>query len=430
MCLYYSVLVIGGNEMGPKELPEIVFMVIINLTGAIFQAYIFGELAVLIAQVGRKSQQQQEIIDTANTAMENVNLPQPLRKDIREYFQTIMMTMQQQNELDSFIKNISPSLALRVRGHMFENVLRDHNKIIQETQKMIANAKDMNKSAVSSLALSASGAPGAMINDSQKRANIFMNTIVVTLGNTLNLPDEEVIKQDDFPDDEELCMYWVGTGNCRVRVRDHNGRQQMIGWLFEGDHFGEIALIYGCKRSATVISSNYNTFARIMKSRFREVIAEFPEYEVCLKNNAIKNYRDKKIQFVLRMIKRVEYLAKHDDNVLYDLMFSLVPKTFEKDSIVLAEDNPANALYFIEEGILEVFTKFENNEFVLDTLHKGSAINYRAFFMQDSMYVNFRCQTDAKLLCLSHQKIKELIQKYDDNPFGRDLLIYQNKILK
>ena len=49
VCLYYSVLVIGGNEMGPKELQELVFMVIINLTGAIFQAYIFGELAVLIA---------------------------------------------------------------------------------------------------------------------------------------------------------------------------------------------------------------------------------------------------------------------------------------------------------------------------------------------------------------------------------------------
>ena len=117
--------------MGPKELPEIVFMVIINLTGAIFQAYIFGELAVLIAQVGRKSQEQQSIIDTANTAMENVNLPAYLRKDIREYFQTVMITMQQQQELSKFMDNISPSLALRVRGHMFENVLRDHNKIIK-----------------------------------------------------------------------------------------------------------------------------------------------------------------------------------------------------------------------------------------------------------------------------------------------------------
>jgi len=48
VCLYYSVLVIGGNELGPKELNELIFMVICNLTGAIVQAYIFGELAVLI----------------------------------------------------------------------------------------------------------------------------------------------------------------------------------------------------------------------------------------------------------------------------------------------------------------------------------------------------------------------------------------------
>ena len=46
------------------------------------------------------------------------------------------------------------------------------------------------------------------------------------------------------------------------------------------------------------------------------------------------------------------------------------------------------------------------------------------------MYVNFRMQTDGKLLVLTHQRMKELIQKYEDKPFGRDLLIYQNKILK
>ena len=54
-------------------------------------------------------------------------------------------------------------------------------------------------------------------------------------------------------------------------------------------------MIYKCKRSATVYSSNYNTFARITKPRFREIVSEFPEYEVALKKNAIKSYRDKKI---------------------------------------------------------------------------------------------------------------------------------------
>lgn len=157
------------------------------------------------------------------------------------------------------------------------------------------------------------------------------------LDNTLNLPDEEVIKQDNN-DEAELGMFFVGTGHCRVKVRDQNGREQTLGTLNQGDHFGELALIYKCKRSATVISSNYNTFARILKPRFREVISEFPQYETCLKNNAIKQYRDNKIEFVLRMIKRVEYLQKHEDEVLFDLMFSLVQKTFEKDSVVLAEE--------------------------------------------------------------------------------------------
>lgn len=120
-------------------------------------------------------------------------------------------------------------------------------------------------------------------------------------------------------------MFFVGTGHCKVKVRDQNGNEQWCGQLNKGDHFGEIAMIYKCKRSATVYSSNYNTFARITKPRFREIVSEFPEYEVALKKNAIRSYRDKKIQFVLRMIKRVEYLAKHDDEVLFDLMFSLQP---------------------------------------------------------------------------------------------------------
>lgn len=268
--------------------------------------------------------------------------------------------------------------------------------------------------------------------DTHKRADQLINTIVIQLGNTLNLPDEEVVKQDDTTDnqEEEMGMFFVGSGICKVKIRDHNGREHVMNPLNEGDHFGEIALIYKCKRSATVISSSYQTFARIAKSRFREVVSEFPEYEICLKKNLIKQYRDKKIEFVLRMIKRVEYLQKHEDEVLYDLMFSLQPCSFEKDKVVLKEEESADTLSFIEDGVIEVYTNFEGKEFVLETLYKGSAINHRTFFMKDQSYLNFRCQTDVKLLQLTNSQMNELIEKYEDKPFGRDLLIFQNKILK
>ena len=225
-------------------------------------------------------------------------------------------------------------------------------------------------------------------------------------------------------------MYFIGTGHCRVKVRDHNNKVQHCRRLNEGDHFGEISLMYKCKRSATVISSNYNTFAILKKPRFREVISEFPEYEKLLRDSAIKTYRDSKIDFILKMLRRIEYLQDHSDEVLFDIMFSLVPKPLERDTMVLAEEQPADAVYFIETGEIEVYTKFEQNEFILEQLYKGSAINHRAFFMQDYSYVNFRCLTDAKLLTLTHEKMKQLIEKYEDQPFGQRLLIYQNKILK
>ena len=50
------------------------------------------------------------------------------------------------------------------------------------------------------------------------------------------------------------------------------------------------------------------------------------------------------------MINRIPYLQNIEKDILFDIMFSLKQKNFETDTIVLAEETTANALYFIEEG--------------------------------------------------------------------------------
>ena len=141
VCLYYSVLVIGGNELGPRETSELVYVVMINLIGAIVNAYIFGELAVLLTQIDRKQARYQHVFDAANTAMSNINLDEKLKEEIRTYFKKVQDTMSQQRELNEFFDQISPSLKLEVQSHMFERSLQK-NITIKKAADAIMEVKD------------------------------------------------------------------------------------------------------------------------------------------------------------------------------------------------------------------------------------------------------------------------------------------------
>jgi len=88
----------------------------------------------------------------------------------------------------------------------------------------------------------------------------MMIAIVSKLSTVLSQPENVIIKQDDEPDN----MYFISTGDCAVNVRDQS-REELVAvrLLVEGDHFGEIGVVYECRRTATVISRNYNTMASL-----------------------------------------------------------------------------------------------------------------------------------------------------------------------
>lgn len=81
-------------------------------------------------------------------------------------------------------------------------------------------------------------------------------------------------------------MYFISKGSCIVKVKTQNvidmgtGTEgdedfvdpvKVISELRAGDHFGEIALIYGCKRTASVETKNYSTLAQLTKAEFTEL---------------------------------------------------------------------------------------------------------------------------------------------------------------
>ena len=71
---------------------------------------------------------------------------------------------------------------------------------------------------------------------------------------------------------ENRYFYFVGKGKCKVSVKNRRGKEIFVRELIEGDHFGEVSVIFGCPRTATVTSMNYNTFAMMSIVLYQRLI--------------------------------------------------------------------------------------------------------------------------------------------------------------
>ena len=71
--------------------------------------------------------------------------------------------------------------------------------------------------------------------------------------------------------------------------------------LVEGQHFGEIGMMFKCSRTATVTSRNYNTMARLGLGEFKEVSIDYPEfYDILIKS--VYSYNDTWKKFMFRIL--------------------------------------------------------------------------------------------------------------------------------
>lgn len=94
---------------------------------------------------------------------------------------------------------------------------------------------------------------------------VIVSLIASQLTTQLNQPEDVIVHQHG--DDHD--MYMIARGECIVNIKDEKGRMiKDYKTLGVAEYFGEISLIYGCKRTATVISRKYTTLAKFSRSKF------------------------------------------------------------------------------------------------------------------------------------------------------------------
>lgn len=101
-------------------------------------------------------------------------------------------------------------------------------------------------------------------------------------------PEQKIMKQGCA---DNYGMFFISRGDCVVNQLLNRKTHVGFKLLVEGDHFGEISLLYGCKRSCSVISRNYNTMAHLTYKGFFNIAYNFPLFKIKLLKSVYR-YKD------------------------------------------------------------------------------------------------------------------------------------------
>lgn len=90
---YYMIACFGGNEMGPLNPLECIYIILMMVFAAIINANLFGEMSFLMTVVSKTQMEFQLKVDVANTTMHNINLENKVQEEIRQYFRFTQATL-------------------------------------------------------------------------------------------------------------------------------------------------------------------------------------------------------------------------------------------------------------------------------------------------------------------------------------------------
>lgn len=380
---YHSVMLFGVNEMAARSEFVLITSSFIMLFSAMVNANIIGQVAVLLGDMSKKSVKFTRQFDTANTAMKNIIVSNKVQKRVREYLLNTQATQDQQEELQDFLKNISPSLRFKVLQHIFSGVLK-LNYVFSYLIK-------------------------------EHGEETVVPFLVRYLDILLTIPETEIVKQgqDPFQGPEEPRLYFVAKGECQVLIQTQEMTQPTkVKKLRVGDHFGEIALLYNCRRTATVISTKYATIGYLPLSRYKEVLFKFQEMGDMLQHQ-VYSYSDNLKQFKENRLREIPYFKNLEVEPIHDLIFKLKIMHYEKGHVLLNEQDTTNKCYIVQDGLLDIETFVDTEFFVLESLPRGSILNYRRFHIPTKFELIARCKTATTVLYLDEEDFIELWEKYE-----------------
>ena len=329
--LYMSVYMLTAAEIGPRTGAERIFVGFALLLGQLFQGYMFGEVAVVLINLNKRTAEIAEVREATTTTMGNMQLTSNLQGKLAEFMQYSLGLSLKQAEFERFFKLLSPSLQKEVGMLTFERVIK--------------------------------------LNPAIAGNNIFETSILLRLTTRYCQPEEAIITQGD----EATDLYFVAAGKCDVFLLDDKKQVKKMKSLSVGWHFGEIALLYPTLRTASVLAAGYVTLAVMSKQDFADLRVKYPALETAFRQTAM-HYRDSWKKYVKNTLRRCPFFAKVRSSVLSQLVYRLPTTRLSPYTYILKEGTSCHQVTFIIEGNVQISLPLSDQKLMAHYMQRQTSI--------------------------------------------------------
>jgi CRP-like cAMP-binding protein len=139
-------------------------------------------------------------------------------------------------------------------------------------------------------------------------------------------------------------MYFIATGSAFVKRSDRSGVERFLGKLEEGSHFGDIAMFYQTKRTATVISGDFSTLAKLSVENYKDLVKKMPEFQSMVEK-CVQGYNDESKKHMYAMLKKIEFLKEGvPDVILNKLVYTTPAVQYDPGTMIFKPGTEMNTI--------------------------------------------------------------------------------------
>jgi len=250
--LYWSITTlttVGYGDITPTSNLEIAFTLVVMILGVSMYAFIIGNVASVVSNLDASQTRFREKLDQVQSYMRDRKIPRALQSRVRDYYQ-YLWECHRDTSLDlGFLDEIPNSLKTEIYLHLYRELL-EKVPLFQDADRCCIEA------------------------------------LVVKLKPRILPPDDYIIREEQIGHE----MYFIQRGEVQA-FSEKTGKVYRT--MSAGTFFGEIALLYSSRRTASVKTLTYCELFVLLKEDFDSVLENYPRFSEQVKEIAEQRYNSK-----------------------------------------------------------------------------------------------------------------------------------------